>query len=271
MPRLPTVLTIAGSDSGAGAGVQADLKTFSALGVYGTTAITAVTAQNTAGVQQVLAVPVEMVAAQIEAVASDFAVGATKTGMLPSPECIEVVAAKVQEYALPNLVVDPVMVAKGGAILMDDVATRTLVKRLFPLARVVTPNLPEAEVLLGRELATAEDMLQACEAIAASGPRFVVLKGGHRQGEPIDLLYDATAGEFHAFRGPRYDTPNTHGTGCTFASAIAAYLALGREVPEAVRLAKLFVAEAIRHGLDQGHGHGPVWQFGGLPPRDEAP
>ncbi len=262
MDRLPTALTIAGSDSGAGAGIQADLKTFTALGIYGVTVITAITAQNTWGVQHAYEMKADIVAAQIDSVASDFAIAATKTGMLPSAQCIAVVAAKVREYGLPNLVVDPVMIAKGGATLMGDAATKALVELLFPLALVVTPNLPEAESFLGRTIATAEDALSACEDIAALGPSYVVLKGGHSEGEPIDLLYDTGKDEFHAFRGPRIDTPHTHGTGCTFASALAAYLALGMPVPEAVRLTKAFVAEAIRNGLPQGHGHGPVWQFG---------
>ncbi len=257
---LPTVLAIAGSDSGAGAGIQADLKTYCALGVYGTTAITAITAQNTRGVQQIYPLPADIVAAQIDSVVSDFRVAAVKTGMLPDAACVQMVAGKIKEYALVNLVVDPVMAAKGGATLMGQEATRALVEFLFPLATVVTPNVPEAEVLLGRTLAREEDFRQACRDLKALRPRYVVLKGGHRHGEPVDLLYDGR--EFWAFAGRRYDTPHTHGTGCTFASAIAAYLALGHEVPEAVRLAKEFVAQAIRGGLPQGSGHGPVWQFG---------
>ena len=179
--------------------------------------------------------------------------------MLPSTKCVEVVAVKVKEHHLPNLVVDPVMVAKGGATLMGGETVRTLVARLFPLALVVTPNLPEAEALLERTLESEEDYRRACRDIAALGPRHVVLKGGHRVGEPVDLLYDGRG--FRAYPGPRLDTPHTHGTGCTFASAIAAYLALGKDVPTAVGLAKAFVTAAIRRGLALGHGHGPVWPF----------
>jgi hydroxymethylpyrimidine/phosphomethylpyrimidine kinase len=261
MQPIPVVLAIGGSDSGAGAGVQADLKALAALGVYGATAVTAVTAQNTRGVQRVFSLPADLVAAQIDSVAADFAVAAVKTGMLPTAEIVEAVAAKVRQHSLPNLVVDPVMVAKGGATLMGAEVARALVTYLFPLALVVTPNLPEAETLLGRSLEGEEAYQGACREIAALGPRHVVLKGGHRSGAPVDLLYDGR--EFHAYHGPRLDTPHTHGTGCTFASALAAYLALGRDVPTAVSLAKAFVAAAIRRGLPLGHGHGPVWPFGG--------
>lgn len=262
MLSIPAALTIAGSDSGAGAGIQADLKTFSALGVYGTTVITAVTAQNTRGVQRVYPLPPDLVGDEIDAVAVDFAVAATKTGMLPTVEIVDVVAAKVKEHRLPNLVVDPVMEAKGGATLMDDAAAQALANNLFPLAFVVTPNLPEAEALLGRRLVSEDDYRQACRDIAGLGPRFVVLKGGHRAGEPVDLLYDREDQGFRTYRGPRLETPHTHGTGCTFASAVAAYIALGRDVPTAVGLAKAFVARAIRCSLSEGRGRGPVWQFG---------
>ncbi|MCL4535371.1 MAG: bifunctional hydroxymethylpyrimidine kinase/phosphomethylpyrimidine kinase [Bacteroidetes bacterium] len=262
MLSVPTALTIAGSDSGAGAGIQADLKTFSALGVYGTTAITAITAQNTRGVLRAYPLPPDVVADQIDAIAGDFEIAATKTGMLPTVEIVEVVAAKVREHGLPNLVVDPVMEAKGGATLMGESAAKALVRSLFPLALVVTPNLPEAEALLGRRLTSEDDYRQACRDLAALGPRYVVLKGGHRAGDPIDLLFDGT--NFRAYTGPRLETPHTHGTGCTYASAIAAYIAHGRDVPTAVGLAKAFVARAIRCGLPQGHGRGPVWQFGGM-------
>lgn len=260
--RIPTpiVLVIAGSDSSGGAGIQADIRTLSALGVYGATAITAVTAQNTTGVKSILPIPTEMVRAQIDAVAEDLPLQAVKTGMLPHAGCVQVVAEAIQRWQAPNLVVDPVMVAKGGATLTPSSACREIIKRLLPMATVFTPNIPEAEALLGRALLVEEDYVQACFDLAALGPRYVVLKGGHRPGPPVDLLCDGQ--RIWEFPSQRLASPHTHGTGCTFASAIAGCLALGMEPPEAVLAAKDFVVAAIRHALPIGHGHGPVWQMG---------
>ncbi len=260
MDRVPVVMTIAGSDSGAGAGIQADLKTFAALGVYGTSAITAITAQNTLGVTAVFELPPDMVAAQIDAIAEDMGAEAVKTGMLASAEIIAVVAECLQRHGLPNLVVDPVMVAKSGAPLLRADAVDALRRQLFPLAKVVTPNLPEAETLVARSLATDEDLEAAARQIASWGVEAVVLKGGHRPGaEAVDLLY--WRGRVQRLVAPRIETTSTHGTGCTFASAIAAYLAKGLEVPEAVAKAKEYVTEALRHAYLLGRGKGPVDHF----------
>lgn len=260
MARVPCVMTIAGSDSGGGAGIQADLKTFAALGVYGTSAITAVTAQNTRAVTAVQELPPEMVAAQIDAIVQDIGADAVKTGMLANAAIIEVVAAKVWEHRLPNLVVDPVMVAKSGDPLLRAEAVEALRRLLLPLATVVTPNLPEAATLLGRSIQDEDDMRAAARELAALGAQAVVIKGGHREGaEAADLLYDGQ--RFHVFTAPRIDTRNIHGTGCTFASAIAAWLARGADVPEAVRRAKEYLTEALRHAYPVGQGHGPVHHF----------
>ncbi len=257
---MPAVLTIAGSDSSAGAGIQADLKTFAALGVYGASALTAVTAQNTRGVTAVHELPPEIVAAQIDAVVTDIRPDAVKTGMLANAEIIEVVAGKVKKHGLPNLVVDPVMVAKSGDPLLRRDAVAALRDLLLPLAAVVTPNLPEAAVLTGRDLDSQADVRRAAREIVALGARAVVLKGGHAEGDTAtDLLYDGR--RFREYSAPRIDTTSTHGTGCTFASAIAAYLALGQPLPEAVGHAKEYVTEALRHAYPIGAGHGPLHHF----------
>ena len=257
---MPSVLTIAGSDSSAGAGIQADLKTFAALGVYGTCAITAITAQNTRGVTAVQETPPDIVAAQIDAVAADIRPDAVKTGMLASAPIIEVVAAKVREHGLPNLVVDPVMVAKSGDRLLRDDAVTVLRDLLLPLAAVVTPNLPEAEVLAGFAIDSDEDVRRAAKEIVGLGARAVVVKGGHREAaEAVDVLYDGTI--FRDYSAPRIDTTSTHGTGCTFASAIAAYLARGEPLAEAVGRAKEYLTEALRRAYPLGGGHGPVHHF----------
>ena len=256
----PAVLTIAGSDSSAGAGIQADLKTFAALGVYGTSAITAVTAQNTLGVAAVHELPPDIVAAQIEAVVTDIRPDAVKTGMLASAEIIAAVAGKLRQHSLPNLVVDPVMLAKSGDPLLRADAVQALRDLLLPLAAVVTPNLPEAEALTGYKLASDDDIRRAARDIAAMGPRAVVIKGGHRGGDQaIDLLYDGR--DFREYAAPRIATTSDHGTGCTFASAIAAFLALGRSLTEAVAEAKAYLTEAMRHARPIGAGHGPVNHF----------
>lgn len=258
-PPVRTVLTIAGSDSGGGAGIQADLKTFAALGVYGTSAITAITAQNTVGVTSAMALPADMVTAQLEAVASDIALHATKTGMLGNTAIVEAVVAAIRELELPLVVVDPVMVAKSGDRLVDDDGVRAICRELLPRALVVTPNIPEAEALSGRRITSLEDAKEAARAIHGMGPS-VIIKGGHAQTDDlVDLLYHD--GVFVPFHTPRIATRNTHGTGCTFASAVAAHLALGHALPEATSRAQAYVAGAIRHGLAIGHGHGPLDHF----------
>jgi len=257
--KIKRALTIAGSDSGGGAGIQADLKTFAALGVYGMSAITSITAQNTVGVQGVFDLPPEFVGLQIDSVVTDIGVDAVKTGMLSNAGIIEVVAAKVKEHALPHLVVDPVMVAKSGDPLLRPEAREALIELLLPLAEVLTPNLHEAKALTGLSIEGLEDMHRAAEAIYALGPRNVVVKGGHLEANPADLLYDGQ--RFVVLRGERIATPHTHGTGCTFASAIAAGLAKGLTVEQAVREAKAYITEAIRHALPLGHGHGPTNHF----------
>ena len=254
------VLTIAGSDSSGGAGVQADLKTFAALGVYGMSVITALTAQNTREVTAVHEAPPDFIAAQIDAVVTDIRPDAVKTGMLSSAAIIEVVAGKVRQYALENVVVDPVMVAKSGAKLLRDDAVDALRERLLPLADVVTPNLPEAEVLVGHELRTYLQIQEAARDIQAIGPKAVVIKGGHREGETVvDTLFDGR--DIHEFTGARVHTTSTHGTGCTFASAIAAHLALGLELRDAVGAAREYLEGALRNAYPVGHGHGPVNHF----------
>lgn len=258
--RVPRALTIAGSDSGGGAGIQADLKTFAALQVYGSSAIVALTAQNTLGVTVVHEAPPDFVAAQLDAVLSDIGADAAKTGMLGNAAIVRVVAAKLREYGVGNLVVDPVMVAKSGDRLLREEAVAALIDDLLPLARVVTPNLPEAEVLVGRRLPHDAALRTAAEELVGRGAASVVIKGGHRPGpEAVDLFYDGR--RFHELRAPRIDTRNTHGTGCTFAAAIAAYLARGAEPLEAVSEAKRYLHAAIAAAYDVGAGHGPVHHF----------
>ena len=259
-PRVPTALTIAGSDSGGGAGIQADLKTFAAFGVYGTSAITAVTAQNTTGVVAFDVVAVELVSLQIETVAGDIDVHATKTGMLANAAVVEAVAAAIRELDLPLVVVDPVMLAKSGDALLDEDGVRTLKAELLPCARVVTPNIPEAEALSGVSIRTLTDAREAARRIQGMGPSAVVIKGGHGTGDVVvDLLLDGD--QFTELPTPRIRTSNTHGTGCTFASAIAAGLALGHPLDQATATAQSYVAGAIRHGLAIGRGHGPLDHF----------
>lgn len=255
--KIPRALTIAGSDSGGGAGIQADLKTFAALGVHGMSAITSITAQNTREVRAIHDVPPEIVAAQIEAVADDIGVDAAKTGMLSNREIVRAVAKTVKKYGFP-LVVDPVMIAKSGAKLLADDAIDTLVKELIPIAWVVTPNRMEAEVITGIKIGSIEDARRAAKIIVEEyGAKAAVVKGGHMDGEySIDILY--YNGKYYEYRARRIDTKTTHGTGCTFSAAITAGLAKGRSIPEAVDVAKKFVTIAIDYGLDIGSGHGPV-------------
>ena len=263
---IANVLTIAGSDSGGGAGIQADLKTFSALGTYGASVITALTAQNTRAVTAIHDVPPTFVIAQLDAVFDDIDFAATKLGMLSSPEIIEVVANALTRHRAANIVLDPVMVAKSGDRLLRAEAIATLKVRLLPLATVITPNLPEAAVLLGTEAPRDEaGMIDAAARLRELGPRAVLLKGGHMEREDaIDVLDDGD--EPLTLVAPRVATANTHGTGCTLSAAIAAYLAHGLSLREAVREAKAYVTGAIRAAdrLTVGQGHGPVHHFHAL-------
>ena len=252
-------LTIAGSDSGAGAGIQADLKTFAAFGVYGTSVITAITAQNTVGVTKILELPADLVAAQLDAVVEDIGAQALKTGMLANSAIIEIVAEKIREHRLHNLVVDPVMVAKGGDLLLRPEAIEALRSRLIPLAVIVTPNLPEAEQLTGIPGSRLQDIKESARRIIAMGARSVVIKGGHRKGPATDIFYDGK--KFRELSAPRVRTPNTHGTGCTFSAAIAAGLAKGEKLENAVVQAKRYITQAIRKGFPIGSGHSPVHHF----------
>jgi len=256
MRRVPVAMTIAGSDSGGGAGIEADLKTFSATGVHGTVALTAITAQNTVDVFAIQDVNLDIIERQIDVVFEDMGIDAAKTGMLHRSEVIELVARKVREYKFP-LVVDPVMVAKGGARLLKPEAEDSLKKILLPIATVVTPNLLEAEVLSGVRISTLADMRIAARKIAELGPKTVVVKGGHlKNGEVMDVVY--IDGDFHELRGGRIETKTTHGTGCSFSAAIAAQLAKGKNILDALKEAKRFIEVAIRYGFSIGRGHGPV-------------
>ncbi|MDQ6720668.1 MAG: bifunctional hydroxymethylpyrimidine kinase/phosphomethylpyrimidine kinase [Candidatus Dormibacteraeota bacterium] len=260
--KLPVALTIAGSDSGGGAGIQADLKTFAALGVHGTSAITAITAQNTVTVTDIFELPTRIIIAQIDAVVSDLGVEAVKTGMLASSRIIEAVAGAIEANGIRNLVVDPVMVAKGGAKLLHDDAIDALRARLLPLAAVITPNLPEAAVILGRPIRTIDERREAARDLVALGPRAAVVKGGHAGGDVTDVYWDGS--EMIELPGTRVPTANTHGSGCVFSAAIAAGLAKGLDSLAAVRQAKEFISGAIELSLEIGHGHGPVNPMFGL-------
>lgn len=253
------VLTIAGSDSGGGAGIQADLKTFQELDTFGMTVITALTAQNTLGVHGVYPQSLEAIEKQIDAVISDIGVDAVKTGMLFSADIIALVANKLKEYDVKNIVVDPVMIAKGGAPLLLDEAITALIEKLIPIATVITPNLPEAAKILGiAEINTLDEMKEAVVKLHELGPRYVVLKGGHLSKQrAIDLLYDGET--IHEFEAERIETKHTHGTGCTFAAAIAAQLAKGDAIFDAVATAKRFITKAIERALPIGHGIGPMY------------
>lgn len=257
-------MTIAGSDSGGGAGIQADLKTFHRFGVFGTSAITAITAQNTLGVSQWESVPVKLLRAQIEAVASDLAPSAVKTGMLGSAETVVAVAEAIRRFRLPNYVLDPVMVATSGDLLIEDEAVAAIRAELIQLAEVVTPNADEAAVLAGFAVMDLTDMRRAAESVLDMGARAVLVKGGHIRGHGdapvVDLLYD---GEFTEFRHPRIETTSTHGTGCTLSAAIAALLATGLDLRRAVGAATDYVNEAIRTAPKLGSGHGPLNHFAG--------
>ncbi len=255
----PKALTIAGSDSGAGAGIQADLKTFAAFGVYGTSVLTAVTAQNTRAVLAVAEVPEEVVALQIDAVLEDIGADAVKTGMLSSASITRTVADRLEAWGVERLVVDPVMVAKGGEPLLQARAVDAVKEALLPLAFIVTPNIPEAEILAGMTIQGPEQVEEAARVIAALGPRYVIIKGGHLSGDATDTVFDGVA--FTTFSSERIETRNTHGTGCTFSAAIAALLAWGLPPLEAIAEAKLWLTEAIRQSYAIGDGHSPVNHF----------
>ena len=258
------VLTIAGSDSGGGAGIQADLKTMAAIGCYGMSVITALTAQNTRGVSGIHPVPPPFAADQIAAVFSDIGADAVKIGMLYSAQLIEVIARQLKKYGAENIVLDPVMVAQSGDKLLQDDAVQAIQEYLMPLADVVTPNIPEAEVLLNRSIPGLEGMQTAAKALAGHGSRSILIKGGHLEdGDSTDLLYLAGEDRFVRLAAKRIASKNNHGTGCTLSSAIASYLARGNDIENAVRKAKTYIQNAIRAGADYtiGHGHGPVHHF----------
>ncbi|MEJ2222521.1 MAG: bifunctional hydroxymethylpyrimidine kinase/phosphomethylpyrimidine kinase [Desulfobacterales bacterium] len=258
------VLTIAGSDSGGGAGIQADLKTFSAIGCYGMSAITALTAQNTRGVSGIHAVPPDFAVQQIDAVFSDMGADAVKIGMLYSAELIEAVSEALKKHDARKIVLDPVMVAQSGDKLLQDDAIEAIKTHLMPLADVVTPNIPEASVLCGRQLKQWSDIESATETLARHGSRSILIKGGHGdQNESTDLLFLARENRFVSLTADRIQTRNNHGTGCTLSSAIAAYMAKGRDIEAAVQKAKSFMNRAIAAGAgyNLGHGHGPVHHF----------
>ena len=258
--QYPRLLSIAGSDSGGGAGIQADLKTFSALGCFGMTAVTALTAQNTCGVRAIHGVPPQMLADQIDAVVEDIGVDAVKIGMLHSPEIVQAVADAIARHALPHVVLDPVMVATSGAVLIDSPAIAALVRELFGRAVLVTPNLDEASLLVGRALTSEADMQAAALELLAKGAKAVLVKGGHLAGDVVSDLLQVTGVAPHWMRAPRIATVNTHGTGCTLSSAIAAYLALGHTLVDAVEAARAYVRSALAAGatVKTGQGGGPL-------------
>ena len=257
---IKQVLTIAGSDSGGGAGIQADIKSMSANGVFAMSVVTAVTAQNTEEVTDVFELPTSIVAAQIDAVFDDFDVAAVKTGMLSSAAIVEIVARMLKPQNVTNLVVDPVMISKSGHLLLKPDAINAIKGQLFPLALLVTPNIHEAQQLSGIEIKTLADARRAAKIIHGFGCKHVLIKGGHLPTDrATDLLYDGRF--FNVFKGEFIDTPHTHGTGCTFASAISAHLAQGKSVNDAIQAAKAYLTEAIRHSLAIGHGTGPTNHF----------
>ncbi len=255
---IPVAMTIAGSDSGGGAGIQADLKTFAALGVYGTSAITAITAQNTVGVQQAYPLPPELVATQIDSIISDLPCHAAKTGMLANAAIIEMVADRIRHHNVPHLVVDPVMVATSGSRLLLEAAEAVYIEQLFPLAEVITPNAAEASVLLGQPVESIEQMHQAAAALCELGPQAAVVTGGHLSEKAIDIVYDSENDDLHELTSPKVASAGSHGSGCTFSSAIAAYLAKGSDRLEAIKQAKQFTMQAIEAALPLGEGPGPV-------------
>lgn len=260
-------LTIAGSDSGGGAGIQADLKTFSALGCFGMSAITALTAQNTHSVTGIFPVPPDFIGKQIDAVLEDIGVDAVKIGMLHSPEVINTVALKIEQWNIPNIVLDPVMISKSGDKLLRDDAIQALKTTLIPKAEIITPNLPEASVLLGWEVKTKQDMTKAAQELADLGCNNVLIKGGHLEiADSSDYLFQKRTGTTIELPALRVDTPNSHGTGCTLSSAVCANLAKGAEIEPAIQNAKFYINGALSKGADYkiGNGHGPVNHFHAL-------
>jgi len=256
---MKNVLTIAGSDSCGGAGIQADLKTFSAHGVYGMSVITAVTAQNTMGVLAVQDIERDIIEKQISCIYEDIEVSAVKIGMVSKIETIEAIAEGLLKYRAKNIVVDPVMISKSGYDLLKPESKDTLIKKLLPIATIITPNLPEAEVILERKITTLDEMIEAAKEIHSKGPKTVLVKGGHLENDATDVLYDGK--EIYLLKGTRIDTKNTHGTGCTLSSAIASNLANGYDVKEAVQKAKEYITMAIEHSFAIGHGVGPTNHF----------
>jgi hydroxymethylpyrimidine/phosphomethylpyrimidine kinase len=257
--KLKKVLTIAGSDCSGGAGIQADLKTFSAHGVYGMSVIVSVVAENTSRVIDIQDISPDMIKKQMDAIFEDIEVDAVKIGMLSTYECMQAVSDKLKEYRPANVVIDPVMLAKGGHALMQEAALSFFTSELIPFADMLTPNIPEAEAITGLKISTVEDMKKAAESIYSMGTRSVLVKGGHLEGDAEDILFDGK--NFYSYITKRINTKNTHGTGCTFSSAIAANLALGMNYFEAVGKAKKYVTMAIEHSLDIGKGHGPTNHF----------
>ena len=256
--KIPT-LTIAGSDSSGGAGVQADLKTFSAIGTYGMSVITAITAQNTMGVFDVEELSRNIIKEQMKAVFEDIMPKAVKIGMVSSPEIILEIVDNLKKYKPETIVVDPVMISKSGYSLLRPEAKENLIKYLIPIAYLITPNVPEAEEITGMKIETVEDMKKAGNIILNMGPKYVLMKGGHLEGDCVDVLIGKDM--FEVFKGERINRKNTHGTGCTISSAITSHLALGYDIKEAVRLSKEYITEAIRYSFDIGHGVGPVHHF----------
>ncbi len=261
MKTYPVVVSIAGSDSGGGAGIQADLKTISALGAYASTVITAITAQNTLGVRAIQPVSSNVFRQQLMAIIEDFDIAAVKIGMLHSPEIVEIVVETLQKHTFPYIVVDPVMVATSGDSLIENTTIESIKTNLFPLATVITPNLKEASLLLQCQIENVEQMKKAASELLIYGSQSVLIKGGHlKQDNMVDVLQLKNENHPHVFEAKWIDTNNLHGTGCTLSSAIATYLALGNEIVDAVGLAKNYVYQAILHGknIAIGHGHGPL-------------
>ena len=264
MKKYATVLTIAGSDSGGGAGIQADIKAISATGGYAASAITAITVQNTLGVQQVFPVPTDILSAEIDAVLSDIGADAVKIGMLHSGEVVSVVADQLQRFAIKNIVLDPVMVSTSGHRLIEDTAIDSLKQLLIPLARVITPNIPEAEVLLGEKITSQKELPDAARRLSRNGSISVMMKAGHLQDDYlVDYFYNAETDCVTPLCSKRILTPNTHGTGCTLSSAMASFLAQGLSLDDAAKAAKEYISAAIESGAEYeiGHGHGPVNHF----------
>lgn len=256
---MKKVLTIAGSDTCGGAGIQADLKTFSAHGVYGMSVITAVTAQNTQGVFAVQDILPDIIAKQIEAIFEDIEVDALKIGMVSVIDTIKTIAAKLKEYQAKNIVLDPVMISKSGFALLQPDAQEALIEYLLPLATIVTPNIPEAEAITGKDIRTLQEMKEAARVISSLGPSYVLVKGGHLENQAIDILFDGQ--DFYEFEAPRLNTKNTHGTGCTLSASIASNLAKGTELVQAVEASKKYITTAIEHSLAIGKGVGPTHHF----------